>query len=111
VIAMENARLFAELQERTADLTRSVERLTALFEIGQAVSGTLDLDRVLATVVARASDLAGAEAGTIYAFDADGGVFEPRASHGMNAGLIAAVTPQRVACRPSPSHRSASATI
>jgi GAF domain-containing protein len=33
VIAIENARLFAELQVRTRELTRSVERLQALFDV------------------------------------------------------------------------------
>ena len=36
VIAIENARLFEELQERTDELTRSVEELQALGEVGQA---------------------------------------------------------------------------
>ncbi|HZO29725.1 MAG TPA: GAF domain-containing protein, partial [Chloroflexota bacterium] len=38
VIAIENARLFQELQERTAQLTRSVEEQRALAEVSQAVS-------------------------------------------------------------------------
>ena len=38
VIAIENARLFQELQERTAELARSVEELQALGEVSQAVS-------------------------------------------------------------------------
>jgi GAF domain-containing protein len=36
-IAIENARLLGELQERTEDLTRSVGELRALSEIGQAI--------------------------------------------------------------------------
>src|SRR5262249_29683735 len=36
VIAIENARLFTELQSRTDDLTRSVDQLTALGEVGRA---------------------------------------------------------------------------
>ena len=52
VIAIENARLFTELQARTAELTRSVEQLTALGEVGRAVSSSLDLDTVLTTIVA-----------------------------------------------------------
>src|SRR5687767_15290865 len=38
VIAIENSRLFSELQQRTDELTHSVSRLTALFEVGQAIS-------------------------------------------------------------------------
>src|SRR5262249_16745222 len=44
VIAIENARLLSELQARTAELTRSVDQLTALGDVGRAVSSTLDLD-------------------------------------------------------------------
>ena len=60
VIAIENVRLFKELQARTGELTRSVEQLTALGEVSRAVSSTLDLETVLDTIVSRASQLAGA---------------------------------------------------
>ena len=51
VIAIENVRLFQELEARTGDLTRSVGELRALGEVGQAVSSTLDVETVLATIV------------------------------------------------------------
>src|SRR5262245_61824937 len=44
VIAIENVRLFQELQARTKELARSVGELEALGEVGQAVSSTLDLE-------------------------------------------------------------------
>ncbi|MFI5281139.1 MAG: GAF domain-containing protein, partial [Gemmatimonadales bacterium] len=66
VIAIENVRLFKELQARTNDLTRSVDQLTALGEISQAVSSTLDVETVLQTIVSRASQLAGADGCAIY---------------------------------------------
>src|SRR5262245_30130251 len=47
VIAIENVRLFQELQARTNELARSVGELKALGEVGQAVSSTLDLETVL----------------------------------------------------------------
>src|SRR4029450_1213629 len=50
VIAIENVRLFKELEARTAALTRSVEQLTALGDVGRAVSSTLDLETVLTTL-------------------------------------------------------------
>ena len=46
VIAIENVRLFQELQARTRELVQSVGELKALGEIGQAVSSTLDLQTV-----------------------------------------------------------------
>src|SRR5260370_36755354 len=63
VIAVENVRLFTELEARTADLTRSVEQLTALGEVGRAVSSTLDLETVLTTIVSRAVQLSGLHGG------------------------------------------------
>ena len=61
VIAIENVRLFQELRARTAELTRSVEQLTALGEVSRAVSSTLEVETVLNMVVARANQLAGAD--------------------------------------------------
>jgi signal transduction histidine kinase/putative methionine-R-sulfoxide reductase with GAF domain len=69
VIAIENVRLFTELQARSAELTQSVRELKALGEVGQAVSSTLDLEQVLGTIVARASQLAGMDGGAIYEYD------------------------------------------
>src|SRR4030095_4381117 len=59
VIAVENVRLFKELQARTGELPQSVEKLTALGEVSRAVSSTLDVETVLDTIVSRASQLAG----------------------------------------------------
>src|SRR5215510_12456994 len=50
VIAIENVRLFQELEARTQDLARSVGELKALGEVGQAVSSTLDLETVLTRI-------------------------------------------------------------
>ncbi|MGE5338802.1 MAG: GAF domain-containing protein [Gemmatimonadota bacterium] len=69
VIAIENARLFRELEARTSQLTRSVEQLRALGEVGQAVSSTLDLETVLSTIVARAAPLAGMDGGAVYEYE------------------------------------------
>ena len=69
VIAIENARLFTELQERTEALTKSVGQLTALGEVGQAISSTLDLETVLKTIVQRAVQLAELDGGWIYEYD------------------------------------------
>jgi signal transduction histidine kinase len=69
VIAIENVRLFTELEARTRDLTRSVQELKALGEVGQAVSSTLDLETVLSTIVSRATHLAGVDGGSIWEYD------------------------------------------
>src|SRR5215204_5919211 len=54
VIAIENVRLFEEVQARTRELARSVSVLQALGEVSQAVNSTLDLETVLDTIVTKA---------------------------------------------------------
>jgi len=88
VIAIENVRLFNELKGSTADLMRSVRELKALGEVGQAVSSTLDLETVLTTIVARATQLAGVDGGSIYEYDTERQEFHLRATHGLSDELI-----------------------
>jgi two-component system NtrC family sensor kinase len=57
VIAIENVRLFDEVQARTRELSQSVEELRALGEVSQAVNSTLDLETVLTTIVSKAVQL------------------------------------------------------
>jgi len=82
VIAIENTRLFTELQTRTAELSRSVEELEALGEVGTAVSSTLDVDTVLTTILTHANQLAGTQGGLIYDYDEVTEELRPRATIG-----------------------------
>jgi len=68
-IAISNVGLFEEVQARNRDLT-------ALGEVGRAVSSTLDLKVVLKTIVDRAVELSGTDAGSIYYYWADTERFE-----------------------------------
>ena len=88
VIAIENVRLFKELQTRTEALGRSVSELQALGEVGQAISSTLDLQTVLSTIVARATQLSHTDAGVIYEYDEQIEVFLPRATEHLEAEII-----------------------
>jgi two-component system, NtrC family, sensor kinase len=88
VIAIENARLLTELQARTQELTRSVGELRALGEVGQAISSTLDLQTVLSTIVARATQLSGTAAGVIYEYDEQREIFEPRATERLEGDIV-----------------------
>jgi hypothetical protein len=51
------------------ELTRSVDQLAVLGEIGRAVTSTLDVETVLDTIVSRAPQLAGADGCAIYEYD------------------------------------------
>jgi len=88
VIAIENVRLFRELQDRTTRLTRSVEELQALAEVGRAVSSTLDLPTVLSTIAARAVQLSGTSGGVIYEYDEARQEFDLRASYRAEEELV-----------------------
>jgi GAF domain-containing protein/CheY-like chemotaxis protein len=92
VIAIENVRLFEDVQARTRELARSVEELRALGAVSQAVNSTLDLQTVLDTIVARATQLSGTEAGAIYVSDNVSGQFQLRATYGMTPDMIAVIT-------------------
>src|SRR5215468_906421 len=88
VIAIENVRLFTELQARTGELTRSVGELRALGEVSQALSSTLDVDVVLNTIVTRANDLLGADGCTIFEYDEGTEQFHLRATRNLEPGLV-----------------------
>jgi GAF domain-containing protein len=88
VIAIENVRLFPELEARTQDLTRSVGELRALGEVGRAVSSTLDLETVLTTIVSRATQLSGTDAGVIYEYDERTEAFYLRATWNYEEGFV-----------------------
>jgi signal transduction histidine kinase len=89
VIAIENVRLFNELEVRTQDLTRSVSELRALGDVGRALSSTLDLDTVLQTIVTRASQLAGTDACSVFEYDEATEAFHLRATNNLDEEFVA----------------------
>jgi signal transduction histidine kinase/DNA-binding response OmpR family regulator len=86
----------SEVEARTRELMRSVAELQALNEVGQALSSSLDLETVLATVIARAVRLADADSGTLYQFDEADGVFDPRANFGVSDDMISTLRGSRI---------------
>ena len=91
VIAIENVRLFKELDERTNELTRSVGELKALGEVGQTVSSTLDLETVLTRIVSHTVQLSGTDGGAIYEYYEQSEEFLLRATDHMEEELINAL--------------------
>src|SRR5450830_488338 len=96
VIAIENVRLFDEVQARTRELSQSVEELRALGEVSQAVNSTLDLETVLTTIVGRAVQLSRTDTGAIYVFDEERKEFLLHATYGMSEAMIAAITGRQI---------------
>jgi signal transduction histidine kinase len=70
-----------KVEQRTRELSRSIEELEALGEVSQAVSSTLDLQTVLTTIVTRAVDLSESDEGIIYEFDEETQTFRSTATH------------------------------
>ena len=72
VIAIENARLFDEVQARTRDLTEALQQQTATAEVLKVISrSAFDLQAVFDTLISSAVDLIGGTNGTIYVRDGD----------------------------------------
>ena len=85
-----------KVEVRTRELARSVEELQALGQVSQAVSSSLDLQKVLATIVAHAVELSGTESGAIYEFDETSEQFQLRATHRMSEELTRAIREGRM---------------
>ena len=83
-----------KVETRTQELAQSVGELRALGEVSQAVNSTIDLETVLNTVVTKAAQLAGTEAGAIYVYDEAQNEFRLRATYGMSEELITAMQDQ-----------------
>ena len=72
VIAIENARLFEAEQQRTRELTESLEQRTAIAAVLEVISrSAFDLRAVFEAVIENSVRLCGAERGFIYRFDSE----------------------------------------
>jgi two-component system NtrC family sensor kinase len=73
VIAIENVRLFEEVQAKTRDLSESLQQQTATAEVLKVISrSAFDLQAVFDTLISSAVELSGAFNGTICLRDGDG---------------------------------------
>ena len=72
VIAIENVRLFDEVQARTEELSESLQQQTATAEVLKTISRTaFDLHRVLETLLDNAVRICGAKHGMVFRYDGE----------------------------------------
>jgi hypothetical protein len=79
------------IAQREKGLRESLQQLHALGEVIQAVNSTIDLETVLATIVAKATQLSNADAGAIYVFDEPTQEFRLRATYGLEDAIVTAL--------------------
>jgi len=85
------SRLEQKVDERTRDLAQSVRELKGLEEIGRAIASSLDLNAVLSTIVTRAVEITGADAGAIYSYDPTLGIFALAEASGIERPCLDAI--------------------
>src|SRR5262249_29156733 len=87
VIAIENVRLFDEVQARTEELSESLRQQTATAEVLKTISRTaFDLQRVLETLLENAVRICGAKHGMIFRYD--GECCRPAAAYNAPPGTL-----------------------
>jgi two-component system NtrC family sensor kinase len=87
VIAIENVRLFEDLQARTRDLAESLEQQTATSEVLSAISSSLDeLSPLFQKILENAIRVCGAKFGTLNLYD--GKQFDSVAGYNVPADFI-----------------------
>ena len=107
VIAIENVRLFNEIQERTRALELSLEELQVMGDVSRAVSSSLDLGQVLHEIAEQAAKLCEAEAGFIMEFLETTGEFRTTASWNASQEFIRAMQDAQVTMGKGATGRSA----
>src|SRR5262249_1251594 len=101
VIAIENVRLFDEVQVRTRDLTEALEQQTATSEVLEVISSSPgELEPVFKAMLAKATQLCKASNGNMFLWE--GGAFRTAALHGDLPPAYLARWPIGAVFRPGP---------
>ncbi len=96
-MAVNGVKLVQQLERRSAELARKVDALEALREVGEAVSSSLDVDNVLATIAMHAVQLSGTDGGSIMEYSAPDCAFLVRSTYGTEPGVVERLRSVRIA--------------
>jgi signal transduction histidine kinase len=91
VIAIENVRLFQEIQERTRELQISLEEVRALSDVSRAVSSSLNIQDVLDAVAGYAVNLSKSDGCGVFEFNSTRQAFDVVASHSLSKAFLNAI--------------------
>jgi signal transduction histidine kinase len=80
-----------KVAERTKALQQSLSEVRALGETIQTVSASLDIQKVLQSIVIRATELSGSDGGLVYGLDESAQAFRFRAGHLLRSEFISAL--------------------
>ncbi len=76
-----------KVDQRTHELAQSVDELQALGEVSRVVSSTLDLNKVLTSILHHAVQLSDTKGGTVFEFEESEQVFVPRIYYGLSSAI------------------------
>lgn len=86
--AVERHALDLENQKLLQELKQKVETLSALYEVGKALTSTLDLEQVLPLVMEKAQELLGAEASSLLLIDPGTGELAFQVALGKKGSVV-----------------------
>jgi signal transduction histidine kinase/CheY-like chemotaxis protein len=87
-MALNGVTLVQELQAGRRELARKVGELEALRQVGEAVSSSLDVERVLSTIARHAVELSDTAGGSILEYDVTDRRFEVRSVYGTSPEVV-----------------------
>lgn len=76
-----------KVDQRTQELAQSVDELQALGEVSRVVSSTLDLNKVLTSILHHAVQLSDTNGGTVFEFEESEQFFVPRVYYGLSNAI------------------------
>ena len=87
-MAVNGVKLVQEVASRSAELAKKVDEMEALREVGEAVSSSLDVDRVLSTIAMHAVALSGTDGGSIMEYSERDRCFRVRSVYRTDSAVV-----------------------